>query len=84
MKLIRTIVFAAALGAAALGATGASARIVCNREGECWHVKGGWDYHPSYGLVVHPDNWRFGVSDHFRWREHEGRGYWRGGRWIGW
>jgi hypothetical protein len=30
----------------------------------------------------HPDNWRWGAGERFRWREHEGRGYWLGGRWT--
>lgn len=75
----------AMLGAAcalALTATAASADIVCNREGDCWHVKGRLDYRPEFGLTVHPDSWKWGEHDKFRWREHEGRGYWRNGAWV--
>jgi hypothetical protein len=72
--------------AAALGftvvATSASAEIVCNRGGECWHVKEHAWIQPEHGLVVHPDAWKFGERDHYRWREHEGRGYWHEGRWV--
>jgi len=71
------------LGAAALGfsATQASARIVCNQEGDCWHVRSDYDYKPGLHLTIHPDDWRF-HGDHYRWREHEGRGYWHGNTWM--
>lgn len=65
-------------------ATSASAEVVCNREGDCWHVKEhGW-IRPEHGLVIHPDNWRWEEHERerFRWREHEGRGYWHEGRWM--
>jgi hypothetical protein len=34
-------------------------------------------------LSIHPDDWRWGEKEKFGWHEHEGRGYWRGGVWIG-
>ena len=71
-----------AAGALALAATGASAAVVCNDEGDCWHVKGEAKYKPEFKVHVHPDNWKFADKDH-RWREHEGHGYWRSGVWIG-
>ena len=78
--------FAIAAAAAVLGvvtlATSAQAAIVCNREGECWHVKNRYAYRNEWGLVVHPDGWRWRRHEHFIWREHEGRGYWRNGVWI--
>jgi hypothetical protein len=64
------------------GATAASAEIACNREGECWHVRDRHDYHPEWGVVVHPDEWRWAANEKYRWREHEGRGYWRNGVWV--
>jgi hypothetical protein len=80
--------FAIAAATVAIGltamATSASAYIVCNREGECWHVSRHYTYRPEFGIVVHPNHWRWGVNEHYRWREparHE-RGYWRGGVWI--
>jgi hypothetical protein len=80
--LTRTLLIAAS--GLALTATAASAAIVCNEEGDCWHVRDRYEFRPEWGLTVHPDEWRW--SDHerrrYRWREHEGRGYWRGGRWI--
>jgi len=78
---------AAAVGATcalALGATAASAAIVCNREGDCWHVKEQHNYRPEFGVTVYPDNWKWADNEHskYRWREHEGRGYWHQDRWI--
>jgi hypothetical protein len=75
---------AAALSAGLLGVStaGASASIVCNRDGDCWHVRDHYDYRPEFGLTVYPDTWRWGERDHYRWREHHGRGYWRSGVWV--
>jgi hypothetical protein len=75
---------AAVLGMTVLGfaASTASAAIVCNRAGECWHARGRFEARPEFGVVVHPNNWRWGARDHFTWREHPGRGYWRNGVWI--
>jgi len=71
-----------ALGAWAVSAPAASAAIACNGEGQCWHVRHAYTYAPGYGVVVHPDGWRWGPTEHFAWREHTGRGYWRGGVWV--
>ena len=72
------------VGASALTlvATSASAEIVCNDEGDCWHVRGKADYKPELRLHTHPDNWRWSGSERYRWREHKGHGYWRGGAWF--
>ena len=70
------------LSVLAASATTASAAIACNGAGACWHVHGAYTYAPSYGVVVHPNNWRWGPTDHYAWREHSGRGYWRGGVWV--
>jgi hypothetical protein len=81
MKLVMT---AALLGASMFGlATTASADVVCNGEGDCWHVRHRYNYDPGFHVTVHPDNWRWRESDRYRWREHEGRGYWRSGVWVG-
>jgi hypothetical protein len=56
--------------------------IVCNDEGECWHVRGNVEYKPEFKLHVHPDDWKWAEKERFKWREHEGRGYWRGGKWV--
>ncbi len=82
---LKTLLAAAvAAGAFAASAGGASAYIACNSSGDCWHVHrhGQYSYRPAYGVVVHPDNWRWRENDNYRWREHRGRGYWRDGVWI--
>jgi hypothetical protein len=71
-----------AVGILAFTATTASAAIVCNGEGDCWHVKDKYDYRPEWGIKVYPDDWKWS-GDNYRWREHEGRGYWNKGVWIG-
>jgi hypothetical protein len=85
-KLILKGAAAAIIGAAALAATAttASAEIVCNHDGDCWHVREHYDYQPTFGLVVHDDNWKWEDRDRdrYRWHEHDGRGYWKGGVWI--
>jgi len=77
--LSKAVVLAA--GALAFSASAASAAIVCNDDGECWHAKRS-DFKPEFKLHVHPDNWQWGPSERFKWREHEGHGYWRGGKWV--
>ena len=77
-----TLAAALAAGALALASTTASAAIVCNRDGDCWHAHHG-DYpdHPEFGLVIHPDDWHWKDSEKHHWREHAGRGYWEGETW---
>jgi hypothetical protein len=72
------------LGAAALAfsATASSADVVCNESGDCWHARGHVEYKPDLKLRIHPDDWKWREADHYRWREDEGRGYWRGGVWV--
>jgi hypothetical protein len=81
-KFTKIAALAAGTAIAAIAATSASAAIVCNQEGECWHVHRDYNYQPTFGLVVHPDNWQWDANDHYRWHEHRGRGYWRNGVWI--
>lgn len=77
----------AALAGAALltfaTTTSASAAIVCSRD-VCWHTHEAYSYPSDAGVVVHEDNWRWGPSERFTFREHEGRGYWRGDKWTVW
>ena len=79
---------AALLGVGALAATAgsASAYIACNGHGDCWHTTSRYTYRPAWGVTVHDDNWRWRDRDrdrrHYRWREHDGRGYWRNGIWL--
>ena len=82
---IRTLALgavAAAAGMVALAAP-ASAAVVCNRSGDCWHTTESYTYRPAWHIRVHDDNWKWRAREHYRWREHEGRGYWgRGGVWV--
>ena len=83
MKPVKIAAAAAlGIGLVTMGAQAASAAVACNAEGFCWHVRGSYAYRPEFGVVVHPDNWRWGANEHYRWREHAGRGYWRNGAWI--
>lgn len=64
----------------------ASAWIVCNRWGDCWHSETRIAA-PGLRFEYYPDDWYFhrswGPRDRWRWREgHPGRGYWRNGVWI--
>jgi hypothetical protein len=74
------------LGAFVLSAGSASAYIVCNSDGDCWHSN--TRYHaPGVRFEYHPDNWYFDRDwtndrDHHWHEHHEGRGYWRNGIWI--
>jgi hypothetical protein len=82
-KLLLQGALAALLGAGAViaSAGSASAYIVCNRDGDCWHTHNRHHYRFAWGITVHPDHWRW-RGDHYRWHEHAGRGYWRSGVWI--
>lgn len=84
MKTASKFAAAALLGLSFAGASAgaASAAIACNHAGQCWHVRGHYNYRPEWGVVVHPDNWRWGPHDRYVWREHSGRGYWRDGHWV--
>jgi hypothetical protein len=77
--------YLASAAALALGvfafSTVASAAVACNGEGDCWRTP-----HRAYPdrarIHVYDDEWEPG--DGYRWREPGiGRGYWRGGVWIG-
>ena len=84
MKNLSKLSAVAALGVGVLvaGTMGASARIVCNADGDCWHVKVEHQYKPEFSLSVRPDDWAWKEGEKYRWREHEGRGYWRGENWV--
>jgi len=88
-KALSTIAVAMLMGTGALIATtvSSSARIVCNAEGDCWHTDTSVSIGvPGLRFTYHPDDWYFhqtwGSDRHFR-EYHTGRGYWRGGVWIG-
>ena len=69
-----------------LTASAASAEIVCNDEGDCWHVKTRHEYKPEFKVRIYDDKWKWEEAEgkKYRWREHEGddRGYWNKGIWL--
>ena len=88
-KALSTVGIAALIGAGAVIATSgaASARVVCNAEGDCWHTDSTYHYKPGVHVEFHPDSWYFhndwDSDHHHHWRgHHEGRGYWQNGVWI--
>jgi hypothetical protein len=85
MKLLSKTLASAAIGAGflAVSAMSASAAIVCSGN-VCWHSHEAHNYPPEARIVVHDDNWRWGPHEKFEFREHEGRGYWRGNTWTSW
>ena len=80
-----TILASATIGAALLAGSvvSASAAIVCSRN-VCWHSSETYTYPPESKVIIHEDNWRWGPKERYTFREHEGRGYWRGDRWTEW
>jgi hypothetical protein len=56
-------------------ATGASARVVCNENGDCWHAKRDCALDPEFKLSVHAENWTGKRASM------KAKGYWRGKRW---
>ena len=84
MKIPNTIAFAAVLGVSAvtLISARASAAVVCNEDGDCWHTQTEYQYQPEFGLTVHPQDWKWKENEKHAWREHDGKGYWKGGSWM--
>ena len=82
MNILKKIAVAAALSASAItfSAVNASAAIVCSGD-DCWHTHEVYRYPTESHVIVHADDWRWGDHDHFRWHEHEGRGFWHGSSW---
>jgi hypothetical protein len=88
-KALSTTAFAVLMATGALAATAgtASARVVCGADGDCWHTDAAPPRVPGITFSVHPDDWYF----HQKWDNsdrhyrdyHEGRGYYKGGVWIG-
>jgi hypothetical protein len=85
INMLRKILTAVAIGATVVltSSFSASAAIVCQGN-VCWHTHEAYDFPHEAGVVVHEDNWHWGPHEKFAFREHEGRGYWRGGKWVGW
>jgi hypothetical protein len=91
MLLKNLVSSAAVIGTLAVGALAASsvtatAYVVCNRDGDCWHTEARVRT-PGVTFDYHPDDWYFhrhwDSDREHHWRDyHEGRGYYRGGVWI--
>jgi hypothetical protein len=76
-----------ALGGLAATTSAASAYVVCNDVGDCWHTDARYHYGPDVHVQYHPDDWYFHRdwnNDHdHHWRDyHDGRGYYRNGLWV--
>jgi hypothetical protein len=70
-------------GALTMSAGTASAAVVCNRDGDCWKVRGRPAYKPEFGLRTYGDDWRWKRGENYRWRKiGRGHGYYRDGVWI--
>jgi hypothetical protein len=85
VEMLKKILSAAVVGAGVMvmSTFGASAAIVCQGR-VCWHVHDMYDFPHEAGVVVHEDDWHWGPHERYAFREHEGRGYWRGGKWVTW
>lgn len=73
----------AVAGLLGVGVATASADIACVGP-VCWHTTERYEYPPDARVTVHPNEWKAGPNEHYTFREHEGRGYWRGDRWQEW
>ena len=81
--LIAAGVVMVSAGALGISSTPSSAAVVCNRDGDCWRVRGRPHYRPDFGLRVYGDDWRWRRGENYRWRKvGRGHGYYRDGVWI--
>ena len=81
MKYLGTAVLAV-LGTVALTAS-ASAAVVCNEDGDCWRTTERLTYPPEARVQIYDDDYEI-VGPKYRLRDPgKGRGYYRGGVWIG-
>ena len=72
-RALSTVAIAALIGAGTIAATTgiASARVVCNAEGDCWHTDAPPPRVPGIRFSLHPDDWYF----HQHW---DAGHHWRG------
>lgn len=95
MKFKKTILAFTAAMTVASGlamSTTASARVVCNREGDCWRTNAVVRYPREYGIRVYNNRYsdeayrqRRWHDNHRRWHDegHDGeRGAYRNGVWV--
>jgi hypothetical protein len=84
MRLAKMTMGAAlGVGVLAASAASASAEIAC-RGSVCWHTSERYEYPSEAHVIIHPEGWHWGHHEHYSWREHDGRGYWRGRNWREW
>jgi hypothetical protein len=89
MKRFKNILLAATLAVSGVAATAgsASAYVVCNRFGDCWHTDSRVHF-PHVRLTFHPDSWweRHKLNRHYTWHDVDSNhdwhhGYWDHGTW---
>ena len=92
MKMLGTLkpmllATAIAFGTIAATSAPASAYVVCNRVGDCWHTDSRVHFR-GVRLTFHPDSWwnRHKSNHHYTWHEvdtgHDWHhGYWERGTW---
>lgn len=79
--LVKGALMAAVASGVAAAASSASADVVCNRRGDCWHVRDRLDYPAGIGITFHNDAWGMAHhGGHWRWRAD--RPYRRKAVWI--
>jgi hypothetical protein len=88
-KALSAVALAAVVGVGVLASTAgsASAYVVCNAAGDCWHSDHRYQFGRNVGAVYHPDDWYFhrdwAHDNQHHWRDyHEGRGYYSNGVWT--
>lgn len=70
--LVKGALIAVVASSAVAVASTPSASVVCNRKGDCWHVRERLDYPAGIGITFHDDAW--GIA------HHHGRIHWRADR----
>jgi hypothetical protein len=85
MTVLGKSLLAATVGVAVLAGSSltASAYVACTGL-VCWHATERYEYPTTARVVIHDDGWKWKRHEHYRWREHEGRGFWHGSRWENW
>lgn len=87
MKVSKRFVSIAAVAATAIfvAAAPSKADVVCNSDGDCWHVAKHYTTYPaSLGVTFYPDTWREEhVHDtHYHWYDRDDdSGYYLRGEW---
>jgi hypothetical protein len=79
-RTTKTLLSTAIGGAAlALSAASASAGVACIGD-VCWHTTERYTYPAESKVIIREDSWKPGPKVKFR--EHPGRGYWKGETWV--